>query len=127
MIRHSSNSTTRKNPTSATATPWDTGMDPVSSVEPHQPPRPATSWWYRSSSGEEDMLLLGTKSITIDGIQVFPDHADPNQFWYLPGPVSLARDPQTREARLLLLEYRPAAVTAGAHGGGFLMFTVNLE
>jgi hypothetical protein len=73
------------------------------------------------------MLLLGTKSITIDGIQVFPDHADPNQFWYLPGPVSLARDPQTREARLLLLEYRPAAVAAGAHGGGFLMFTVNLE
>jgi hypothetical protein len=73
------------------------------------------------------MLLLGTKSITVDGIQVFPDHADANQFWYLPGPVSLARDAYTREAQFLLLEYRPAAVTAGAHGGGFLMFTVNLQ
>jgi hypothetical protein len=37
------------------------------------------------------MLLLGAKSITVEGIAVFPDHADPDQFWYLPGPVSLAR------------------------------------
>ncbi len=31
------------------------------------------------------MLLLGT-TITVDGITIYPDHADPNQFWYLPGP-----------------------------------------
>ncbi|WP_147355816.1 hypothetical protein [Cohnella faecalis] len=37
------------------------------------------------------MLLLGSRTITIEGITIFPDHADPDQFWYLPGPVQLAR------------------------------------
>src|SRR5947209_548301 len=73
------------------------------------------------------MLLLGSKGITVEGIQVFPDHADPNQFWYLPGPVALARDSQTREADFTFLKFRPAAVQGGAKGGGFLMFTVNLR
>jgi hypothetical protein len=73
------------------------------------------------------MLLLGSKSITVDGVQVFSDHADPNQFWYLPAPVALSRDPQTREADFTFLKFRPAAVSGGARGGGFLMFTVNLQ
>lgn len=73
------------------------------------------------------MLLLGSKSITVDGVQVFSDHADPNQFWYLPAPVALARDPLTREADFSFLKFRPAAAAGGAKGGGFLMFTVNLQ
>jgi hypothetical protein len=73
------------------------------------------------------MLLLGSKSITVEGIQVFPDHADPNQFWYLPGPVALKRDPTTHEADFTFLKFRPAAVQGGAKGGGFLMFTVDLQ
>ncbi len=73
------------------------------------------------------MLLLGSKAITVEGIQVFPDHADPNQFWYLPGPVALARDRTSHEADFLFLKFRPAAVQGGAKGGGFVMFTVNLQ
>jgi hypothetical protein len=73
------------------------------------------------------MLLLGSKSITVEGIQVFADHANPNQFWYLPGPVSLARDPRTREADFTFLKFRPARPGTTARGGGFLMFVVNLK
>ncbi|MFG1935170.1 hypothetical protein ACGFK1_31665 [Mycobacterium sp. NPDC048908] len=73
------------------------------------------------------MLLLGSKSITVDGVQVFSDHSDPNQFWYLPAPVALARDPQTHDADFTFLKFRPAAVANGAKGGGFLMFTVDLQ
>jgi hypothetical protein len=73
------------------------------------------------------MLLLGSKSITVDGVQVFSDHGDPNQFWYLPAPVALARDPQTHDADFTFLKFRPAAVAGGAKGGGFLMFTVDLQ
>ena len=36
------------------------------------------------------MLLLSTSSITVDGVTVFPDHADKNQFWFLPAPVTIA-------------------------------------
>lgn len=73
------------------------------------------------------MLLLGSKTITIDGITVFPDHADPSQFWYLPGPVGLARRPSDGRASFTYIKYKPAAVTSGAKGGGFLMFDCNLR
>ena len=73
------------------------------------------------------MLLLGSKSMTIEGITVFLDHADPSQFWYLPGPVNLARKGADRRAAFTLIEYRPAAVAGGAKGGGFLSFEVNLH
>ncbi len=72
------------------------------------------------------MLLFGSKTITVEGITVFADHADPNQFWYLPGPVSLARRKDSRSA-LTFIKYKPAAVAGGAKGGGFLMFEVNLR
>lgn len=72
------------------------------------------------------MLLLGSKTITVEGITVFPDHADPAQFWYLPGPVSLARR-DDGQAVFTFIKYKPAAVAGGAKGGGFLMFEVNLR
>lgn len=71
------------------------------------------------------MLMLGGRSITVEGITVFPDHADQDQFWYLPGPVQLARDQQD-QASFTFIKYKPAAVSAGAKGGGFLTFAVEL-
>ena len=72
------------------------------------------------------MLLFGARSYTIEGVTIFPDHADPNQFWYLPGPVQLARRRSDGRADLTFIKYRPATVGA-ARGGGFLMFSVNLR
>lgn len=71
------------------------------------------------------MLLLGT-TITVDGITVFPDHADPNLFWYLQGPVALAQQPGVDQPVFTLITFRPAAVEAGVQGGGFLMFQTAL-
>src|SRR5688500_13457980 len=73
------------------------------------------------------LLLSNARTITVDGITVFPDHADPNQFWYLPAPVSLMRRGADSAAAFTLILYKPAAVTAGAKGGGFLMFEVGLR
>src|SRR5712671_5106433 len=71
------------------------------------------------------MLLLGSKTFTVDGITVFSDHADPNQFWYLPAPVGLeSRD--DGEPQFTLITSRPAVVQAGVKGGGYLMFTASL-
>ena len=71
------------------------------------------------------MLLLGSRSITVEGVTVFPDHADPDQFWYLPGPVALRRRDDGRAA-FTFIKYKPAAVGGGAKGGGFLTFEVDL-
>src|SRR5581483_503902 len=71
---------------------------------------------------EKPMLVLGSKTIIVDGITVFADHADPNQFWFLPGPVSLDRRDGGDSAALSLILYKPAAVAAGVKGGGFLTF-----
>ena len=73
------------------------------------------------------MLLFSTASITADGVTVFPDHADPNQFWYLPGPVSLATLPGTNEPQFLLIEYTPDVASTGVKGVGFLNVTVCLK
>src|SRR5690554_5302106 len=72
------------------------------------------------------MLEIGSKTITIDGVIVFSDHADPDQVWYLLGPVQLARrQPDNR-----------AAFTFNKYGNvdentikvkGFLMDEVNLK
>ena len=35
-------------------------------------------------------MLSLDRPITVDGITVYRDHADPSRFWYLPGTVSLA-------------------------------------
>jgi hypothetical protein len=72
------------------------------------------------------VLELGSKTSTIEGITVFADHADPNQFWYLPGPVRLARRQNDGRAAFTLVRY--ADVVAGQSiGGGFLMFQVDLR
>jgi hypothetical protein len=72
------------------------------------------------------LLLNSARTITVDGVTVFPDHADPNQFWYLPGPVSLARRADGRPC-FTFIKFKPAAVAGGAKGGGFVMFTTSLR
>lgn len=74
------------------------------------------------------MLMLNTQGWTIEGLQVFADHADPKQFWYLPGPVKLARRRADGRAELTFIKVRAAdAADPAKKGGGFLTFTVDLE
>jgi hypothetical protein len=73
------------------------------------------------------MQQLGAATITVDGVTVFSDHADPNQFWYLPSPVALAKRQSDGRPAFTFIKWRPAAVEAGAKGGGFLMLEANLK
>jgi len=72
-------------------------------------------------------MLSLDKPFSIDGIAVFRDHADPNQFWYLPGPVRLARNPDNNRAAFSFIQYKPAVAGAGIKGGGFAMFETTLK
>src|SRR5215470_11018611 len=69
------------------------------------------------------MLLFASNTITVDGVSVFPDHADPQQFWYLPAPVGLAKLADSDEPQFLLMMYAPDVASAGIKGAGFLNFT----
>ena len=71
------------------------------------------------------MLQLDSRTLTIEGVTVFRDHADPSQFWYLPGPVSLARREADQRAKFTFLKYknRPGAAR---RGGGYLMIETEL-
>ena len=71
------------------------------------------------------MLVLGSKTVTVEGVTVYADHADPNQFWYLPAPVSLAE--RDGVPQFTLIRFRPAVASAGVEGGGFLMMEVELR
>lgn len=74
------------------------------------------------------MLMLNSQGWTIEGLQVFADHADPKQFWYLPGPVKLARRRSDGRAELTFIKVRAAdAADPAKKGGGFLTFTVDLQ
>ncbi len=72
------------------------------------------------------MLEIGSKTITVDGVTVFADHADPNQFWYLPGPVRLARRAKDNRAAFTLIKYGNVSENT-IEGKGFLMVEVNLK
>ena len=71
------------------------------------------------------MLVMGSKTVTVDGVTVYADHADPRQFWYLPAPVTLARRDDVPQ--FTLIRYRPAVASGGVEGGGFLMREVELR
>ena len=72
------------------------------------------------------MLLFSSGTFTVDGITVFPDHADPNQFWYLAGPVGLAKMQDSDEPQFLLIMYAPDVASDGIKGVGFLNVTLAL-
>jgi hypothetical protein len=67
------------------------------------------------------MLQLDAGTFEIDGVTVFRDHADENQFYYLATEVTLRRRADGRAA-FSLIKYRPEVNDAGIEGGGFLMF-----
>jgi hypothetical protein len=73
------------------------------------------------------MLLLSSDSLTVNGVTVFPDHVDPNQFWYLAAPVGLATLADTGEPQFLLIEYAPDVASSGVKGVGFLNVTMCLK
>lgn len=72
------------------------------------------------------MLQLGSGMQTIEGVTVFPDHADPEQYWYLPAHLEIARRPADDWPQFSFIKYKRAATADGVEGGGFLMFTVAL-
>src|ERR1043165_7485565 len=72
------------------------------------------------------MLLLDSKQREIDGITVFPDHADPSQYYYLPlmPHLTTVQDPGAGNAEVpqfSLIRFKGRAGT-----GGFLNFDVNI-
>jgi hypothetical protein len=58
------------------------------------------------------MLQLDSRSISIEGVTVFRDHADASQFWYLPGPVTLARREADQRTQFTYLKYKNRAGVA---------------
>lgn len=72
------------------------------------------------------MLEIGSKTITVDGVTVFSDHADPSQFWYLPGPVQLGRRARDNRASFTFIKYGNVSGDS-IEGRGFLMFEVDLK
>ncbi len=72
-------------------------------------------------------MLSLERAMTVDGISVFRDHADPNQFWYLPGPVRLARREGTNQPAISFLKYKPAVADGGVKGGGFAMLETTID
>ncbi len=71
-------------------------------------------------------MLSLERALTIDGISVFRDHADPNQFWYLPGPVQLARRPGSNTPAFSFIKFKPAVAGGGVKGGGFAMLETTI-
>jgi hypothetical protein len=70
------------------------------------------------------MLYLNPPYFVIDGISIFPDHADPLQFYFLPmmPKLSTAKDANGADMPVIqLIEYEGAAGT-----GGFIDFDVNI-
>lgn len=70
------------------------------------------------------MLLLDTETLQIDGVTIFPDHADPKQFYYLPLAPHLTVRTDGAGAELpvfSLIRFR-----GGAGNGGFVNFDVDL-
>ena len=72
------------------------------------------------------MLLLDGKQWEIDGVTVFPDHADPQQYYYMPltPHLTTVKDPGAGNAEVpqfSLIRFRGRAGT-----GGFLNFDVNI-
>lgn len=72
------------------------------------------------------LTLSNSRTLTLEGVTVYADHADPDQFWVLPRPVQLARR-DDGQAAFTFIKYKPAAVEGGAKGGGFLTFETNLR
>lgn len=69
------------------------------------------------------MLLQYREKITVEGIEVYPDFDNPNQFWYIPTQLKLAE--RNNDKILSYLWY--IASTDDKYGNGFLNFEVNTK
>lgn len=74
------------------------------------------------------MIALNSKKrINVNGVEVIPDHADPNLLHCLLSEVSLAVDNDTNIPKFTFIKFREEASDAGIEGGGYLMFEVELK
>jgi hypothetical protein len=72
------------------------------------------------------MLYLNPPYVAVDGLTCYPDHADPLQWYYMPGEprLSVRTDGQGHEIPAFsLLRFKSAA----GHNGGMLNFDVDLR
>lgn len=67
------------------------------------------------------MIYIDKKKLTVDGVDVYPDHESPDQFWYVPGTINLAQ----RNNRKLLSYLWYTDSESDSDGTGFLNFEVN--
>jgi hypothetical protein len=72
------------------------------------------------------MLLLDSKQWDIDGITVFPDHADPLQIHYLPTMPHLTTIPDPAAGNAEVPQFSLIRFRGSAGTGGFLNFDVNI-
>ena len=55
------------------------------------------------------MLQFGSKTFEVDGVTVFADHEDQNQFWYLASEVALGQRRSDGRPAFTFIKYKPAA------------------
>lgn len=67
------------------------------------------------------MLCISNTKFTVDGVDVYPDHENPHQFWYVPGTIRLAE--RNKKKVLSYLWYTDSETDQD--GTGFLNFEVN--
>lgn len=67
------------------------------------------------------MIYIDKTKFTVDGVDVYPDHESPTQFWYIPGAIHLAE----RNSRKVLSYLWYTDSVSDANGTGFLNFEVN--
>lgn len=71
------------------------------------------------------MLYLNPPFFLIDGISIYPDHADPLQFYYLPVAPKLTKIKEEKSGKIIpqiqIIKFR-----GEAGNGGFLNFDVNI-
>jgi hypothetical protein len=67
------------------------------------------------------MIYIADNKLSIDGIDIYPDHKNKNQFWYIPGKIQLAERNGKKE--LSYMWYTDSVTDT--NGSGFLNFEVN--
>src|SRR5689334_15689283 len=67
------------------------------------------------------MIYIDKLKYTVDGVDVYPDHESPTQFWYVPGTIRLAE----RNNRKVLSYLWYTDSSSDSDGTGFLNFEVN--
>ena len=67
------------------------------------------------------MIFISKEKYTVDGVDVYPDHEDTSQYWYVPGTVRLAE----RDKKKVLSYFWYTDSATDSDGTGYLNFEVN--